>query len=162
MLRLIFEHENPEVLSFWQQQFKDFSEVIFKQTYKESFDLYKIDAQLQRFIFPCDRYGLFIEPEECWVIGAKYVREYNELTPWIVTTPRLDNPDLSSPERDYLEFKLAFEAIDEHNQLDPQTPINTLFINIKFLYGFRNHIPFNEAIGACKAYRDYKEKQMSM
>ncbi|VEP17841.1 hypothetical protein H1P_650007 [Hyella patelloides LEGE 07179] len=158
MLKLIFEDEDTELLSFWKQQFTDFPEATFKQIYPRQKVSYSqtIDAQLQQWYLPCNEYGIYIERGESLVID---VRKYKELTPWIVTTPRLDIPNLSQSERDYLIFKLSFEAITEHNEFKKKTPIETLSINIEMLYCFRNHIPYDEAKGACKAYKDYKEKQ---
>ena len=70
--------------------FNDSNLKIFQKLYLSNFitpveDSYwqQIDAQLQRWIFLGDRYGLAMQRNKCVVMD---VREYRELTPWIVTT----------------------------------------------------------------------------
>lgn len=151
IIKIIFQARDTKLLSFWQQKFKNFSEVTFKQSSLPQ----QTNAVFERFIFPCNRYDIAIKRGESLVIDTS---KYEESSFLIVTTPRLDNDLVSSQEeRDYLEFKLAFEAITKHNQLKEEAPIETLLIDIQRLYSLRSHIPYNEVEGAYKAYKEYRE-----
>lgn len=159
MLKLIIVDLNPNLLSAWSEVLKGISEVVFMNVDFKTLAKYpEVDAVLLKSIFAYERYGLGMPK-----IGESEVlstREETGMPPWVVATPFFNKDVTYAPEEyDYIEFSKVFDSIEQFNKTDQEPKIQTLGLQISFLYAFRSTVPNKkEPEGLRRAYLEHRNK----
>lgn len=169
MLKLVIADDSAQTLKNWSNVFSKIDTIdTLESDIPTCMSLPNIDAVLMMGIFAHQRYGGKPKMGKSQILRTQGA---SGMPKFVVTTPPFpahlknqnsasqkeiissQNGYISNDEETYILFIKVFECVNQFNQINRETPIQTLVIHLSFLNFSQNQADV-EAQAALRAYRD--------